>query len=538
MPRLAILFLVAIFSASSATAERLDVPGVATVEAEINPLDPCTVGLDPELCLASYDDNGTTGLGDDEVNAYRAIDRLALLVYTPGGQPTGGVSYDTRGVSIHHGALRLLNDTWMGLNGSLPPEAKTFVTLESRPTRTDPDGWALIPVIHLPVVVQYPFADWDLDYVTPFYIPMEETPISNDTHLYPFGKADEYSGPATTDEVATEVPIVLAESLRDQCPAAFYYPAACPSWGPVAAPVSNQLLAFAAIWTSLTPNVVADVELNQTEVRLEGPASAGGVVGEGAAPRDPWTFARPGEPGLVLQASPGARLAAADTRQLTAPPSATGRVPTSSPVPSPVLAPQGTTQPPHPATFLAAAFTCLLLLGFLFHRIRKERVLELENRRTIFLRIQTNPGILIGTLASELGLSYKSVAWHARILQSCGLVTITNGTQRRLFPRGDDWGVHRQRATAAADSPVAQAVVAHLKSRGSVAMHELCAELALPKSSASSAVSRLTRAGVVTKSRSGRTLLLALAALPPAPAAESGPASTEAPRAGERGGHP
>jgi DNA-binding transcriptional ArsR family regulator len=170
-----------------------------------------------------------------------------------------------------------------------------------------------------------------------------------------------------------------------------------------------------------------------------------------------------------------------------------------------------------PVLSLLAGLPAALALAALYHRIAGRAALEQPTRRRIYDAVAAEPGIRVGTLQARLGLSYPTVRRHVRVLERCGFLEGLGEGQRRLFVRGA-LGPGAKRAAVAASTPACRAVLAYLGARRDVALAELCADLALPASTASVTVERLARAGLVTKRRAPRMrVALAPASLPAYP---------------------
>lgn len=170
-------------------------------------------------------------------------------------------------------------------------------------------------------------------------------------------------------------------------------------------------------------------------------------------------------------------------------------------------------------------------LLYLATRITPERVLENPTRRAVLDAIAARPGIRAGTIARALVLDYGTVRHHVRVLQACALVEAPRACalrQVRLFARSARLGREAKDAAAAASSPVAGRILAYLAAHGEADLTRMCDALGMPKSSASTALSRLVRVGMVSKARRNRRLV-AIAGAASLPGASEAPLRPAAP---------
>lgn len=510
--RLVIGPLVLLLLPGVAQAETVVTAGPATIRLDINPLTDCLAGLNPELCLVAWDDADNSDIGDDTISAYRGVDRLSVTFQNPLGGPTGDIHFDSRDQAFRHGYFVLLNHTWVGLNNSLPPGVREYFTLESRPIKPDPDHWYLFPAIHLPVVVQLPLGGPAAEHVVPFYVKWD-TWYTDYEHVYPFGRSglnSQFGDEKDGGQFDSDRLVEQLRPLAQECPSRFYAPASCGPWAQAVSPAVSNAIALEA---SVTPKVLLGFALNRTDIRLQpepqaaatpetgssqnlvpSPTSEAHLAGEpseDAVARKPFELDALLKPWSALSvvadgASPAGGLSSAALE--------------SSEDVSAALA------------LLAIGGGVLGLAVALFHRLRKEALLSQENRRRVYQFIEANPGTRSGTIASLLGLDYKTVRWHVRALDEYGLVVHgAADAQSRLFIADAAVGRREREMIIASSTPVARIVLDHVRRCGRVEMSLMRRELGLPASSASVAVSRLTRAGLLCKQRIGRQVLLTVA---------------------------
>lgn len=179
----------------------------------------------------------------------------------------------------------------------------------------------------------------------------------------------------------------------------------------------------------------------------------------------------------------------------------------------------------------AAMGVSLALAWGLYTRIAAHRALDQPTRRRIYEAVAAAPGVRIGTLHRDLGLSYPAVERHVRLLLDFGLLEAHGDGQRRLFVRGSA-SPQQRAAVVAAATPQAQQVLAFLHAHGPSSLGELRAGLGIPRSTASLVVKRLAEGGlVVTQGIGGRLVVRLPEAAVPVVVAAPEPASLALARA-------
>lgn len=149
----------------------------------------------------------------------------------------------------------------------------------------------------------------------------------------------------------------------------------------------------------------------------------------------------------------------------------------------------------------------------LYHRLRQRELLSQATRARIYEAIRAEPGIRTGTLAVSLGLDYKTVAHHVRLLSVHGLLRAAGGEQPRHYVPG---AAPRPEVVAALATPTTRSVHDFLARHGETPLVEVACALGLGKSTVSEAASHLRRVGLVAKRRIGRRMYLRPAGVPPA----------------------
>lgn len=138
---------------------------------------------------------------------------------------------------------------------------------------------------------------------------------------------------------------------------------------------------------------------------------------------------------------------------------------------------------------------------------RDELDLDLERRRAILEMVQAFPGLHLSEIARRLDLSPMLAEYHLRTLERHDFVSsMQEDHYRRYYAkidreglRVDALGAQEKRLLALLRHPVRLHVLAYLAAHGSGRNKELAQELQLSRPATSYQLSKLLRAGVVTK---------------------------------------
>lgn len=494
LPRILLSLMVA---AGTVGADRTDL-GLAAVEVDAE--GPGSCSSDP-LCVVTWEPGEPATMGDDEFVVRQVIHEASLTARAPGPLPEQRLVLDPAALRLDHTAWPALKALWLQINDTLPPEARRLATLEL-------GSHSLILFLHPPFPIPDPAGGeeygrigaplpWDCSMLFADYAGWSDA--CTDEHLRPLPP-----GIASEDELdrAGEAVLWVASCEYGY---EYYVPQACPSLD------QGQGLASAGIESgqSFAPNLRWGFAVEELTAALE--------------PLEGTAWARPGSPSPPALPTEDVHRTAAgvfDSSLLAATPALPGVVGPLSPRPWGTVPPSQETfavnsaLPADPLSsagplLVAATLGALLLAAALYHTITERTVLEQQTRRRVFEVIRADPGIRVGTVSMRLGLHYKTVHHHVRILAHTGLVEFGPGGQHRVFPREQGMGSHEKEAIIAASSPVARLLLARL-SQGPAELGELCASLDMPKSTASMAVARMARAGVVSKHRVGTRLVVSL----------------------------
>lgn len=165
---------------------------------------------------------------------------------------------------------------------------------------------------------------------------------------------------------------------------------------------------------------------------------------------------------------------------------------------------------------------------------RDERSVFMNNtRHLVFLRVAENPGASIQDIATMLGISHPTAAYHLKILERNGLIVpMRDGNRARYFKRSEALSQEQQRLVAANRSERTRQILEIVANKPMIHRKELARLLSVPRTTVNWHVDRLVQMGLLAERRSGRYCQLflpltvnvqptqALAAAEPAPGPE------------------
>lgn len=477
--------------------------GVVAVDADVAPTPDCVVSVDGGLCVVSWQRNGTLLPNDDTIRLDRDVRDIGVTM-RPGVGPTiPVVSLGPGGIVLANPAFPFLNRTWLEAGADVPAPLRQYLTLDSRPPHDQPSNWGVFVTVHPPFPITTPLT-------TPMYDVGE--PVAcwdlwcgriqdnhdlsfNETAVVLFPESFLLANWSTDEQLAGDV------SSSQSCVDPYFM---SPDLCDFLVKNTSFLDEAAALYTSVTPNVRLGFALERFDVADErhdtargssrhgtaGHATTGGIMGE-----NPRAFDADAVPSHM--AAEAAGLPHPDVRSGPFPQDAT---PLNSATVTETRSPR--------SLLLVGLVGAALGVAFLafYTRISRERVLLQPTRRTIYELIGAQPGLRISTLADRLGLSYKTVQHHVDYLRLHGLVTSMGVGQQRYFVAG---ACPRSIQVAlAVSNPTCARMLSALKGRERVELGQLCAELGLAKSTGSWAAGILTLAGLVTRSRERRRVVL------------------------------
>lgn len=511
--RVAAFFLVAsILFIGGAEARTLVNTDYATVRADMNSSESCNVGVDDELCAATWSTNDTLEPGDDAISFNKTVDQVSVRLWeTPDGHPQS-LEIQPGSWSVGNPVFMPLNETWKDADAALPAAAHDYVSLDST-YRPPYDTFA--PTWGLSVVVKYPAG-----------IPGDATGGKDSERVWvlcwDIGCSNARWGYFTSDEhriqadpgIAGTEPWGSDEWMENDFAGPYgaitckraVQEIECPDWA--IAPVRTTAAIQVNASEDFTPDVQTFARTDHASLKLgpsrPQPASATGSFAGGVGHRDvlPAKERRPEsstlhpEPATIPPGSPPFMEPVHSSSPLGA--SATSVSWASIKGPLPVASRIG--------AMLVAGAAVLCIIGglFLYTRLQRGRILEHTIRRRIYEAICQNPGIRVGTLASRLELHHNAVLYHVRILEQAGLVKAAGLTKRQYVPAGKLSRDEEARCTGALAVPSARAVYEHLRTHGPADLSALALGTGLGYSTVSEVVAVLCSASLTERYRRGK----------------------------------
>lgn len=156
--------------------------------------------------------------------------------------------------------------------------------------------------------------------------------------------------------------------------------------------------------------------------------------------------------------------------------------------------------------FLVIVLTILPL----YSRLKKDEILEQENRRMIYQLITQDPGINYTDIRSETGLGTSSAVHHLSVLERQGYIVSRKVKGRRVFCVKGLSTYLSSTFQSSLSSPTQQRILDFLSSHGPAPMKEIEQELLLKQTTVSYNMRILTELGRIEKSGSDRNSTFAI----------------------------
>lgn len=140
------------------------------------------------------------------------------------------------------------------------------------------------------------------------------------------------------------------------------------------------------------------------------------------------------------------------------------------------------------------------------HELRGERSAFASNtRHRVYTKVAENAGASIQDVATMLGISHPTAAYHLKILERNGLVVaMRDGNRTRFFKRSDALTPDEQRLVAAGRSARARRILEIVRRQPLIHRKELARLLGLPRTTVNWHVDRLVQMGLLVERRQGR----------------------------------
>lgn len=158
----------------------------------------------------------------------------------------------------------------------------------------------------------------------------------------------------------------------------------------------------------------------------------------------------------------------------------------------------------------AAAFVGLrrfvtFLLAPLASRLKRSELLDNDTRRSIYERIQEDPGVNLRGLADELDLAWGTLLHHLHKLEDGHLITSERyGKYRRFFLNGSTYSKEEQARLAALSTPSTARVAEYILDNPGANQSEVGDAIGVTPSTVLFHVRRLKDVGLVQEEREGR----------------------------------
>lgn len=152
-----------------------------------------------------------------------------------------------------------------------------------------------------------------------------------------------------------------------------------------------------------------------------------------------------------------------------------------------------------------------------FSRIAKDELLEHERRARIHDAIRQNPGVRLGELSRLLDIPWGSCMHHLRKLRADRIIMFKQvGHHKCFFINGSGLSENEMQAASVLKGDTLQSVAAWIEQHPGTSLKDLALGLGISPPLAAFHVGKLETAGLVQKTRDGRSVQLHVATrLPP-----------------------
>lgn len=498
--------LVAFAMLPSADAQGLDA-GLASVEVQMHPGYGCNVGVPGGPCLLGHDPGASLLPGDDRVALEQFVQEARVTASAPGAGDHEA-SFEPNDLVFTHPAFRVLNATAQEANHSLPAEARRFVTVDSREWGAEP-WWGVFATLHFPATIAVPIVGYRSDGIalgmcwnlSPCPVRWyDQALLQSDEERLQLLPKNVWQDQWTTDDFVEGTVYGATD-----CEGLLQTELGCGVGGEARSSAAPAIL----LAQNSVPNFGTSFAFHRAVVSIESPTLPSAT---GVAQQVPAQDAAAGGSPLPASSAGSARNGARPEDTELAPTlEEPGRHRTAR-----NTAGYGTTSVLGPTEYDSASLNTAMavvgvvfLLGLLYHRIQANRALDQTNRRRIFDQIASEPGVKVGTLAQRLGLSYKTVVHHVRILHAGGLVVTTNRSHHRLFAAGQVSMEDARTLSDALSRPSARAIYGYLaENPAGTDLATLRRILGLAPATVCAATMSMRRAGLVECRREGRRVFI------------------------------
>lgn len=510
--RLAVLVLLSVLlTVGGADARTVVDTDLLTARADMNSNHDCTVGIDPELCAATWDRNGTADTRDDTISFNKSVNDIAIRTQPLPGRDPQTIDIQPSALSIENPLFGPINDTWKQANSSLPASVHDHVSLDSsgRPGyEFAPPTWGLSvnAATGLSDSQRVWVLCWDLSCGNVWwgFFSSNGTTISGSPSTLSTGSGAWKSHDWLETNVSGPTGLLACRRVIQELE--------CPDWAfaperTISGKVVNETV-------NATPDIQTFAGADRTSLDF-GPRSlknesanrTGTGKGyhadhpQGERPRTHESEPEgPTDRSWTQGSPPTPHKTPVSIHQISS--SSARALPPSRPPPAGV------------AAFIASGIALGLIAGALglYTRLRRDRALVNATRKQIYEMICQNPGIRVGTIASRLAIDAKTVSYHARMLETkFGLIKSAQNGPTQLLPIGKLTPAQEAIVTGVLASALTKSVYDHLRASGPAEVSAIAKALGRSYSTVAAAVRNLRNAHLVERRREGKRLLVSIA---------------------------
>jgi DNA-binding transcriptional ArsR family regulator len=150
----------------------------------------------------------------------------------------------------------------------------------------------------------------------------------------------------------------------------------------------------------------------------------------------------------------------------------------------------------------AAAASALFAAGALYHLVNRENIFENDMRTRIYELIARQPGVTIGEVARQVGLSHPTVRYHINMLQKNELIVfLDQGNKLMLFRNRHEFGEREREIVALIRSVEAMRVYDCIAASPWILRKELAEQLGISRTSVNWHLRSLMKCGLVGETR-------------------------------------
>ncbi len=163
------------------------------------------------------------------------------------------------------------------------------------------------------------------------------------------------------------------------------------------------------------------------------------------------------------------------------------------------------------ATSFVAGLKLLSLGGVLplYNRLSKASTFENDTRKRIFDHVEEMPGACIADVAGKVGVSHSTASYHLDKLNEFNLITSTqDGNKVRFFVKGGAFSEDERLSLSALENAETRRVLCTIIAHPMSYRAELTELLGVSSPTVNWHLDRLTRAALVSETRSGRNRYL------------------------------